>query len=185
MATIDNLTPKESIKDNLANWCFEVGSEHEHHTYRNAKIFSEYMVGNKVVDFGSGDGAANKGFPKGTEITAVDINQEKLDKNTAKHKVCQDFVTYLESVESIDNLFMNHTLEHTVQYKEVLKLLAQKVKHAVLIAVPSNDYVHSSHHVAFGSVDEIVLPGFDIKIAEERAIDAITEYIFIGVRNET
>ena len=182
MAQVDNITPEESIESNLANWCFEVGTEHEGHTKRNAEEFAGYMISNKVVDFGSGDGAANKGFPVGTEITAVDINQEKLDKNTAKHKVLKDFVSYLKSVDSIDNLFMNHTLEHTVEYTEVLKLLNTKVKGAILIAVPSRDEVHSCHHVAFGSVDEITLPSFKTKIAEEREVDAITEYIYIGVK---
>ena len=182
MAQVENITPEESIRGNLAHWCFEVGTEHEGHTRRNAEEFAGYMKGNKVVDLGSGDGAANGGFPQNVEITAVDINQEKLDKNTAKHKVCKDFVSYLESVDSIDNLFMNHTLEHTVEYAKVLELLNTKVKGAVLIAVPSNDHVHSSHHVAFSSIDEITLPDFKKIVAEEREVDNITEYIFVGVR---
>lgn len=183
MAQVAELTPEESIKGNLEGWCFEVGSEHEAHTRENAKLFSNYLTNNKVVDFGAGDGAANKGFPDGTEITAVDINQEKLDKNTARFKINKDFVTYLKGVDSVDNLFMHHTLEHYVDYKTVLKLLTQKVKGAIFIAVPSRDDIHSSHHVSFGSVDEIVLPGFDIKVAEERPYGGeLFEFIFIGVK---
>lgn len=183
MVTVAPITPEESIKGNLGGWCFEVGSEHEPHTRENAELFSQYLTNNKVVDFGAGDGAANKGFPQGTEITAVDINQEKLDKNTAQTKINKDFVTYLKDVDSVDNLFMHHTLEHYVDYQTVLDLLAKKVKGAIFIAVPARDEVHSSHHVSFGSVDEIVLPGFDIKVAEERPFgEGLFEFIFIGVK---
>lgn len=177
----NELNPRTSMVDNLEVWCFEVDTIFENHTIELAKEFRKYIVGKEVVDFGSGDGAANKGF-KGLKITAVDINQEKLDKNTADTKVCQDFITYLESVESIPNLFMSHTLEHFVDPESVLALLDKKVTKSILIAVPARDTPNSVHHVAFDSVDEITLPSFQAKVAEERQHDDLYEYVFIGVK---
>lgn len=175
------MPPALSIKENLDTWCFEVGTIFENHTKDLAKEYRKYIVGDEVVDLGSGDGAANKGF-KGLKITAVDINQEKLDKNTAQTKICQDFVTYLEGVDSIPNLFMSHTLEHFVDPESVLALLDEKVTKSILIAVPARDAPNSVHHVAFDSVDEIILPSFTVKKAEERQHADLFEYVFIGVK---
>lgn len=175
------LNPKTSIGDNLRVWCFEVGTIFENHTKDLAKEYRKYIVGDEVVDLGSGDGAANKGF-KGLKITAVDINQDKLDKNTAQTKVCQDFITYLKGVESIPNLFMSHTLEHFVDPESVLKLLDKKVTKSIFIAVPARDTPNSVHHVAFDSVDEITLPSFTVEKAEERQHADLYEYVFIGVK---
>jgi len=175
------MSPELSIQENLSTWCFEVDTIYENHTIELAKEFRKYIIGKEVVDFGSGDGAANKGF-KGLKITAVDINQDKLDKNTADTKVCQDFITYLESVDSIPNLFMSHTLEHFVDPESVLALLDKKVTKSILIAVPARDTPNSVHHVAFDSVDEIMLPSFQAKVAKERKHANLYEYVFIGVK---
>lgn len=180
-STGGELNVKSSIDDNLLVWCYEVDTVFENHTIELAKEYRKYIVGDEVVDFGSGDGAANKGF-KGLKITAVDINPDKLDKNTAQTKVCQDFITYLEGVKSIPNLFMSHTLEHFVDPESVLALLDKKVTKSIFIAVPARDFPNSVHHVAFDSVDEITLPSFKVKKAEERQHADLYEFIFIGVK---
>lgn len=175
------LNVKTSIKDNLKYWCYEVDTVFENHTIELAKMYRDYIVGKEVVDLGSGDGAANKGF-KGLTITAVDINQDKLDKNTAQHKICQDFITYLEGVDAIPNLFMCHTLEHFIEPEKVLNLLNKKVTKSIFIAVPARDSPSSVHHVAFDSVDELILPDFETKLAIERPYADLYEYIYVGVK---
>lgn len=174
-------TPEESRRINLAEWCFEIGTDHESHTRENAEFFNHFLAGNNVVDLGSGDGAANKGF-KGRNITAVDINEVKLERNTAKTKKCKDFVEYLESVDSIDNLFSHHSLEHSVNCDRAIELINEKVKGCVFIAVPARDGVHESHHVNFDSIEDIQLPNFDPIWAGELGYANLTEIIFIGVR---
>lgn len=174
-------TPEQSREINLREWCFEMGTDHENHTRENAELFDQFIIGNNVVDLGSGDGAANKGF-KGRNITAVDINEMKLERNTAKTKVCNNFVDYLESVDSIDNLFSNHALEHAVDCDRAIELINEKVKGCVFIAVPARDGVHESHHVNFDSIEDINLPNFDVIWAGELTYADLTEIIFLGVR---
>lgn len=176
-----NLTPEESMHQNLETYCFEVGSEYEEHSIEAAKHFIEYIGKKPVVDLGAGDGAATKVFVKnGNPTTAVDINQHKLDKIKGAKTIKQDFLTYLS--KPVDNLFLHHCLEHFVNPEEVLKLISENLKKGcyVYIAVPKDDTPHSVHHVAFESLQELYPP--NLKIMEVRASDKPTwkQYIVIA-----
>lgn len=181
MVWVASTTPEESMRQNLETWNFEVDTVFQNHTIEGAKLFLKYMKGDTVVDMGAGDGAANRAFKK-LHVTAVDINEVKLEKNTAQTKVCKDFVTYLDEVDGIDNVFMHHALEHYVDYGQVLELLAEKVKGYVYIAVPAREGIHSVHHVAFEGVGELELPGFKTLLAKERKYGNLYEYVYIGVK---
>lgn len=174
-------TPEQSKLINLREWCYEVGSDHESHTLENARLFNPFLAGNNVVDLGSGDGAANKGF-KGRSITAVDINEMKLERNAAQKKICKDFVTYLSEVDSIDNLFTNHAIEHSVECDKILELINKKVRGCVFIAVPARDGIHESHHTNFESLEDLYLPNFEPIFRDELRYANLGEFIFMGVR---
>lgn len=160
MAKTAELTEEESIRQNLENWCFEVGTTFEAGAKESARLFLEYIGKEPVVDLGCGDGAAISVFTEnGNKVTAVDINPEKLNKVQGAKKVQQDFLTFL--TKPVDNIFMHHSLEHFVNYEEVLKRISKHTKGYCLIAVPNNDHVHSVHHVQFETVDDIIPPNME------------------------
>lgn len=163
-----NVSHDESIEQNLAGWCFEVGTEYEHYSTESAKRFLKYVGNEPVVDLGSGDGAATKVFVEnGNATVAVDINPTKLERVNGAVKVLEDFVTYLQ--KPVDSIFMHHALEHYVNPEEVLELISKNLKPGCFcyIAVPMNDNPHSVHHVAFESVEEICPPGLRVIEAGE------------------
>lgn len=163
MAKVSNITHDESIQQNLEGWCFEVGSEYENYSIAAANLFIEYIGTKPVIDLGSGDGAATKVFvANGNKTTAVDINSEKLNRIEGAKLVQTDFMSFLS--KPLDNIFLHHSLEHYVNYQDVLDAIASHLKKGsyCYIAVPKGDTPHSVHHVAFESVDEICPPGLEV-----------------------
>lgn len=172
MAEIVDITPEESIQQNLNHWCLEVGSEFEKHSIKAANKFIKYINKETVVDLGCGDGAATNVFLKnGNKVIAVDINKEKLKHiNKKADIICQDAISYMKYTV-LQNVFMHHALEHIVNYQEVLDSISKKlVKNGYCyIAVPKGDKPHSVHHVAFSSIEEITPPG--LTIIDSNAVD--------------
>lgn len=164
MVGVADMTPEESIQQNKETWCMEVGSEFEKYSQLSVDIFVKFIGKNPVVDLGAGDGAGTNAFLKnGNKVVAVDINPEKLACIKGK-TVEMDIKSYLNGVKSVDNVFMHHVLEHIVNYQDILDLIALKLKKGgyAFIAVPKDDHVHSVHHVAFSSYEEIVPPGLEV-----------------------
>lgn len=161
MAQVANISPEDSIQQNLDGWCLEVGSAYEKYSVKSAKKFIEYIGREPVVDLGSGDGAGTRVFVEnGNPTIAVDINPTKLEKIKGAELVNEDFLTFLN--KPVDNIFMHHSLEHFVNYQEVLDRIAEYLKGYCYIAVPRGDHLHSVHHVAFESVEEIIPPGLEV-----------------------
>lgn len=180
MKTLD-ITPEDSIKHNLSEWCYEVGSEYEKHSRKSAERFIGYINKQPVVDLGSGDGAATNVFvANGNPTTAVDINPEKLAKIRSATTEQTDFLTYLS--KPVDNIFMHHSLEHCPNPMEILSLIAKHLKRGsyCYIAVPKGDEPHSVHHAAFESVDEIVPPGLEVIESGESDDPSWPEYRVIA-----
>lgn len=165
MATVANITPKESIEQNLAQWCYEVGTNYEEYSKQSVQRFIKYIGKQSVTDLGAGDGAATKEFIKnGNKVTAVDINKDKLKHVDQRADIiCNDALSYLKYI-TLGNVFCHHTIEHIVNYQEVLDTIAKKLQKGkyCYIAVPKGDHIHSVHHVAFDSVDEIIPPGLEV-----------------------
>lgn len=181
MAKVANISPEESIRQNLDTWCFEVGSQFEEYSVKSAERFLKYIKKQAVIDLGSGDGAATRVFiENGNPTTAVDINQDKLDKIIGAKKVQADFVSFLS--KPVDNLFFHHALEHCPNPDEVLELIGKHLKKDkyCYIAVPKNDHPHSVHHVAFESLDEIIPPGLEIIEGGESDNPTWPEYFVIA-----
>lgn len=181
MAQVANITPEDSINDNLEHWCYEVGTHYEEFSKESAKRFIAYIKKQSVIDLGCGDGAATKVFIKnGNPTTAVDINPEKLNKITGATLVNKDFLTYL--TKPVDNIFCHHALEHFVDYQQVLDRIGKYLKKGkyCYIAVPKNDKPHSVHHVAFESIDELLPPGLTLIDSGESDNKTWPEYWLIA-----
>lgn len=175
-----NLTPDESIDQNLSTWCFEVGSEYEAYSIKAANDFIKLIGKAPVVDLGCGDGAATQVFiDNGNPTTAVDINPEKLVKVKADVELT-DFVTYLS--KPVDNIFLHHSLEHYSDPKTVLKLIGKNLKPGChfYIAVPKGDNLHSVHHAVFESVKELYPPETEILISREDNSPHWKQYVVVG-----
>lgn len=163
MAKTINISPEESIQQNLGQWCYEVGTHYEEFSKKSAQRFIKYIKKQPVIDLGCGDGAATKVFiTNGNPTTAVDINHDKLNKITGATKVNQDFLTYL--TQPLDNIFCHHALEHFVDYQSVLDRIGKHLKKGkyCYIAVPKGDHPHEVHHVAFESAEELIPPGLEV-----------------------
>ncbi len=166
MAEVADISPEESIKQNLEQWCYEVGTHFEDKARKSAEYFTDFIGTEPVVDLGSGDGAATKFFVNnGNPTTAVDINPKKLAKVKGAKKVQKDFLAFL--VKPVDNVFCHHALEHFVDYQAVLDAIGKHCKGYCFIAVPNNDPVHEVHHVRFTNVEELAPPGMEIVEATE------------------
>ena len=180
MATVASISHEESIVQNRNTWCLEVGSSYEEYSVNSANRFIKYIKKQPVVDLGSGDGAATNVFIKnGNKTTAVDINPEKLNCIDGAIKVETDFLTYL--TKPLDNVFMHHALEHYVNYQQVLDAIGKYLKKNkyCYISVPKNDHVHSVHHVAFDSIEEIIPKGLEL-VASGSTDGAWQEYWIIA-----
>lgn len=176
-----NISPDQSIQENIETYCFEVGSQYEEHSIKAAKHFLSYIGKLPVVDLGCGDGAATKVFVEnGNYTVAVDVNPEKLVRVEKADTVLEDFITYLS--KPVDNLFLHHCLEHFVNPEEVLQLISKNLKKGcyVYIAVPKDDTPHSVHHVAFESLDELYPPNLEIVEAIESDEPTWKQYIVIA-----
>lgn len=183
MAQTLNITPDESIQQNLNQWCYEVGTHYEDYSKLAAKRFIEYIKKQPVVDLGSGDGAATSVFIKnGNPTTAVDINQSKLDKiDKQATKVCKDALSYLQYIK-LGNIFCHHALEHMVNYQDILDVIGQNLQKGkyCYIAVPKGDHPHEVHHVAFESAEELIPPGLEVIELGESDDTSWPEYYMIA-----
>lgn len=180
MAKLANLTPDESIKQNLETWCFEVGTHFEGYSIAAANEFIKYIGKQRVADVGAGDGAATKVFRKnGNPTVAVDINVHKLAEIGGETEVA-DFITYLS--KPLDNIFMHHSLEHYSDPATVLRILGDNLKQGkhFYIAVPKGDSLHSVHHAVFESLDELYPPRTEILEAREDNDTHWPQYVVIG-----
>lgn len=160
-----DITPEESIKEQLGVYVMEVGTDFASSSAQGVDRLMNHLSVKQVVDLGAGDGAATKPFvDAGVEVIAVDINQTKLDANPAT-TVCTDMVSYLKDQpdNSIANIFCHHALEHIPNPEDVLELIAKKLAPGglVYIEVPNNDGVHSVHHSSFETTDDLLPPGFE------------------------
>lgn len=172
MKTSD-ISKEQSIKENLDGFCFEVGSSYERYSVEAANKFIEFIGTKPVADLGCGDGAATNVFvANGNKVTAVDINPAKLNRIKGATLVNEDFETFLS--KPVDNIFLHHSLEHYVDPQAVLNKISKHLKSGsyCYIAVPKGDCVHSVHHVAFESVEEILPP--ELEIVETGESDEVT-----------
>lgn len=196
-----DLDLSESIDENLNTWCYEVGSRFEQIGIDAAKEFVDmwrfinkiekyYGLTNKdfyVTDLGCGDGASSNYLAdQGFKVTSVDINKEKLNKMTHEliEKVHTDMEDYLYSQEdySVQNIFTHHSLEHTVDAEEIIKLCGQKLKSGGLYyaTVPADDYLHSVHHVVFEDQLELLPYGLELLLAAKRERFGESEFVCIA-----
>lgn len=173
MASVADISEEESIRQNLEAWCFEVGTLYEQYSVDSANKFIEYIKQEPVIDLGCGDGAATNVFvANGNPTVAVDINPHKLAEVKGATKVNEDFLTYLN--RPLEHVFLHHSLEHFVNYKEVINRIAKYLKKSryCFIAVPYNDGIHSCHHVSFDNIKDILPEGFkmiECKISQDNA----------------
>lgn len=174
MAEIADISPEESVRQNLETYCMEVGSQYEQYAKRSARRFVDYIGKDTVVDLGCGDGAAVKEFIKnGNKVIAVDINKDKLKHvDQRADTVCADALSFLDK-QTAKNIFMHHSLEHIVNYQEVLNKVSTQLQKGgyAYIAVPRGDTVHSVHHVAFEQPGELVPKGLKIVTSWESGGD--------------
>lgn len=174
---ISDISAEDSIEQNLNTWCFEVGSVFEQYSIKSAHRFLPYIKKKPVIDLGAGDGAATKVFiENGNKVTAVDINQSKLDKIQGGTVVKEDFLTFLS--KPVDSIFFHHALEHFSKPQKVLDAIGKHLKKGcyAYIAVPKGDTPHSVHHVAFESVEELVPSNTEIIESGEVSTGEWPEY---------
>lgn len=198
---IKEITSEESMKENLETWCYEVGSRFERISVDAAeefinwwrfvnKIKKHHNMTNKdffITDLGSGDGAATNYFAEqGFRVTAVDINKEKLDKIINKNVFCvnKDIKSFLENTDDAENIFTHHSLEHTVEAKEIIELCGEKLKPGGLYyaTVPAGDYLHSVHHIAFESAEELLPNGLQLLMMSTRERFGEKEFVCIATK---
>ncbi len=164
MINTANITPEESLRQQLETWCFEVGTDFENSSKEAVGRFTTHLPPrSKVVDLGCGDGAATKYFIEtGCTVIGVDINKTKLANNTAD-TVCSTMIDYLKKSKP-DNIFTHHTLEHVPNPQEVLDFISKKLKPGGLFyaEVPAGDHLHSVHHATFGDPDDLLPGGFEV-----------------------
>lgn len=182
-----NITPEQSIQENLDTWCFEVGSRFEQSSVDAVKEFANIALFKSVCDIGAGDGASTKVLDElGFEVTAVDINLEKLlkIKNFNKKIIikCMPAIKFLKETNSISNFFSHHSLEHMIDAEEIIKLAGQKLKIGGLyyVTVPAGDYLHSVHHVVFENAEELLPKGLTPVVLEERERFGEKEFLCIA-----
>ena len=142
-----------------------------------------------VTDLGCGDGASSlKLTESGFYVKAVDINKEKLDKiqNKFIKTINSDMLNYLSSCEdnSIDNIFIHHSLEHTTDAKEIINLCGRKLKKGGLYyaTVPAGDYLHSVHHIVFESALELFPEELSLILASMRTRFGEKEFVCIATK---
>jgi 2-polyprenyl-3-methyl-5-hydroxy-6-metoxy-1,4-benzoquinol methylase len=169
---IKEITSDESKKENLDTWCYEVGSRFEEIGISAASDFyDKWLALNNnnfkqfestfVIDLGSGDGSSSEELANlGFKVLAVDINKEKLNKIKNKNitKINLDMKQYLQLPFEVENIFTHHSLEHTIDAKEIIELCGKRLQKGGLYyaVVPANDYLHSVHHVVFEDPMELL-----------------------------
>lgn len=196
-----DITPLESIQENLDTWCYEVGSRFEEIGVDAAMEFiswwkyinniqSHHYLTNKdffITELGCGDGASTNYFAdQGFIINAVDINKEKLDKlsHININPINLSTKIYLEYGLQPENIFTHHSLEHMIEAKEIIELCGEKLKSGGLYyaTVPAGDYLHSVHHIVFEDELELLPSSLELVIAMERERFGEKEFLCIATK---
>lgn len=179
-----NISPEESVLQNLEAWCFEVGSRFEQASVQAARDFADMGPGpGTVCDLGSGDGAATRELVGlGFDVHAVDVNGTKLghiSELATTHET--DAVNYLTE-NAVDNVFAHHSLEHMVDVERVLQLISQSLKPGGLYyaIVPAGDHLHSVHHVVFESHEELLPAGLALIVGREQERFCEREFVCVA-----
>lgn len=159
-----NITPEESIKEQLKVFIMEADTPFAESSKSAVHAICTYIKDKRVVDLGCGDGAATRPFiAKNVEVTGVDINKEKLAENPAKYTIQNDIVSYLTAQKdnSIPNIFAHHSLEHLPNPSEVLALVTKKLASGgIFYAEVPDDKVHDVHHSSFSEPLDLLPEGF-------------------------
>lgn len=155
---------KESIKGNLAHWCYEVDSEFQQANDAAVLDAAKYMDVKTVYELGCGDGASLKGFWElGFKTFGIDINTDKLNAVEYGTTYKMDMVSWLQfaKVGSLPNIFMHHSLEHIVKVDKLLELVSKKLSKGGIFycVVPADDTPNTVHFTAFDNAEELLPPG--------------------------
>lgn len=181
-----NISVRQSIDENLKQFTYEIGSEWEQSSRDAVDSFVEHTISKSVLELGCGDGAGtNRLLELGYKVTAVDINQDKLNKIVNATQVKSDILDYLKTLpdKSVENIFTHHALEHCVHATEIINEISRVLNGVVMIVVP-DDGVHETHHTSFESPEEIRVPGTK-PILNNKINRHLPEYWYIGVSDET
>ena len=177
---IREITSQESQKQNLDAWCYEVGTRFQHMSVEAAKEFANYISHvdpkeklnwSHIIDLGSGDGAGtNALIDSGFDVTAVDINRHKLERNTGANLAQKNILEYVTDASFLPHIFTHHSLEHTVDAPEIIQNIGIKMNEGYFYyaTVPAEDYLHSVHHVVFESPEELLPPRCEPILLEQR-----------------
>lgn len=158
-----DITPQESIKEQLADFILEAGTHYADSSREAVEKMLKHLKNKRVIDLGCGDGAATQFFQEAkVKVIGVDVNSEKLKLNPTK-TIEQDVISYMKEQKAIPNIFMHHALEHLPNPQELLDLIPEKLVKGgiVYIEVPAGDHIHGPHHSTFDSPDDILPPNLE------------------------
>ena len=167
MAQKKDINLDEAIKEQLAVFDFEVGTQFEDMSRGAVDDFDKFTEVKSVLELGCGDGAAIKRFLElGYIVEGVDVNPLKIEKcPEGASVVTGDILSFLNSKEenSVENIFTHHVLEHTIHYGDILKEVNRVLKKGGLFmcVVPAFDHIHSVHHVEFNDPRDVAVDGFE------------------------
>lgn len=104
------------------------GAPHRYLAYRDIpKIFSEFVVGKKILDFGAGTGASAEFLHRlGFDVTGVDISQKMLDEaRTLLPDLTFCHVEDLSASEDFDLVFSSFVLLELASKDEITTYLSK------------------------------------------------------------
>lgn len=190
---IKNISSKDSIKHNLENFCYEVGSKFEKFSQLAVEEFIRFHEENKiknkkVYDLGCGDGAATKEFLRlGYKPIGVDINEQKLaaiEDSCGARVLKRDLWSFVTGKFVIDGgIFAHHSFEHSIDSPRVIRKVSARMIPGNLyyVVVPAGDHLHSAHHVVFESPDELLPPHFQPIYLDRRKRFNEDEFICVAL----
>lgn len=160
-----DISPEDSVQEQLETWIYESETTFINSSQEAVARFVRFLMPHSsIVDLGCGDGAATQFFhAAGMTVVGVDINQAKLDRNPTR-TVRTTMDSYLTRCREVPNIFIHHALEHVPNPKHILALIARKLVPGGLlyVEVPAEDHIHSVHHAAFESPEDLVPEGFEV-----------------------
>lgn len=163
---------EQSIKENLAEYILEVGTNFEQMSIEAVNFMDNYATVKEVIDLGCGDGAAYNEFARlGYKVTGVDINERKLGQIKGK-TICSDFMTHLKHLKSasVENIFSHHAMEHYPFYEQVLAEIARVLKPGgySLVICPFEGGFRGTHHAVYSHAEHLIPPEFEAVYAEKK-----------------
>lgn len=189
---IKSISSKDSQRENLETWCYEVGTRFEELNINAADELINCLLAHKIknkliFDLGCGDGAAIKQFLRRKyDPVGVDINTEKLRAIEASTRVLNmSFKNFLISQSELNgNIFAHHSLEHSVDAPSIIMEIGSKMTpgNIYYAAVPAEDYLHSVHHVVFESAEELLPPNCCPLRMEKRERFGEKEFVCMALR---